>query len=726
MWKIRNDGRTLSLAAVFAIACIVCGTLSAVASAQSCPNEQVRKQEGKLEQYAQQLPDCRAYEQVSPVDKNYTDALGRPTNVQSSPTGEAVTYYSVAPFPGTQNPGEFPTYRSSRKAGGWLTEGLLPALEPGFHVSDILALTEDLSEAVLTAYPSELAPLPKGVTPTESFDYYVRDNETGQYELLDAAPGFGETWFADATPDGSHIIFESNEHLLPEAAPSGDVTLYEWNDGQLSVAGLLPGETNAPEKGATAGPGGPNIEAEPGFGEEPGGARYGFYTQNAISDDGSHIFFSDAKTGDIYMRQPEAKETVPVSAGTAYWRAATPSGSFALYSEGDELYRFNVADDSTLSQAREKLAGAGAGVVGTLGMSNDGSAIYFVAEGVLADNENINSESATLGRDNLYVWHETPSGPATTFIADLNSTYDKTDWHNYYNPSAGGDAQGEKGSRITPDGQAVLFSSMDKLTSYENAKHQELYLYDSSSGATGELTCVSCNPSGAPATAEAYLTELKLGAAALIGRTPFLTRNLSDDGTRVFFQTAEALVPGDTNGQTDVYEWEKQGTHSCPVSNGNCVFLISTGTSGSESAFGEASESGGDVFFFTSQPLVSQDTDSNIDVYDAREDGGIPAQNPETSTEVLCESEACRGPSGSSPAFGVPASATLSGAGNLVSPVESKTADEPKTMPLTRGQKLAVALKVCKKEPKERRARCKARAQRKYGTKAKKSNKGRK
>lgn len=723
---MHNDGRALSLAAVFAIACVCCGTLSAVALAGSCPNERIRTQEGKLEQYAQQLPDCRAYEQVSPVDKNYTDALGRPTNVQSSPTGGAVTYYSIAPFPGTQNPGEFPTYRSSRKSGEWLTEGLLPALEPGFHVSDVLALTEDLSETVLTAYPSELAPLPKGVTPTESFDYYVRDNETGQYDLLDAAPGFGETWFADATLDGSHIIFESNEHLLPEAAPPGDVTLYEWNGGQLSVAGLLPGETQAPEKGAIAGPGGPDIEAEPGFGGESGGARYGFYTQNTISTDGSRIFFTDVETGDIYMRQSGVKETVPVSAGTAYWRAATPSGSFVLYSEGDELYRFNVADDSTLSQAREKIAGAGAGVVGTLGMSNDASDVYFVAEGVLADNENSNNESPKMGKDNLYVWHETPSGPETTFIADLNSTYDKTDWHNYYNASAGGDAQGAKGSRVIPDGQTALFSSTEQLTSYDNAKYQELYLYDASSGTTGELTCVSCNPDGAPATAEAYLMELKLGAAAPVGRAPFLTRNLSDDGTRVFFQTTEALVPGDTNGQTDVYEWEKQGTHSCPESDGNCVFLISTGTSGSESAFGEASESGGDVFFFTSQPLVSQDTDSNIDVYDAREDGGISAQNAETSTEVLCESEACRGLSGSGLAFGVPASATLSGAGNPVSSVESKTAVEPKAVPLTRGQKLAVALNACKKEPKKRRGRCRTRAQRKYGTKVKKSNKGRK
>lgn len=670
------------------------------------------------------------------MDKNYTDALGRPTNVQSSPSGNAVTYFSIAPFPGTQNPGEEPTYLSTLKEGGWLTEGLLPVLEPGFHLSEIKALTQDLSETVLLAYPSELAPLPKGVTPTESFDYYVRDNETGRYKLLDSAPGFGETWFADATPDGSHILFESNEHLLPEAAPAGDITLYEWNEGQLSVVGLLPGETQAPEASVVAGAGGPEVEPE--LGGEPGGARFKTYTQNTISESGSRLFFTDTETGRIYVREPQTGATVEVSAGAAFWRSATPNGSFGLYTEGEELYRFNVAGDSNLSQARERLAGAGAGVVGTLGMSDDGSYVYFVAEGILAPNGNGNlieeggkkvEEKAKAGSNNLYVWHETSSGTQTIFIAGLNPGHeskDRTNWYNHENPSEGGDAQGEKGSRVTPDGGAALFSSVDKLTSYENAKHRELYLYDALSG---ELTCVSCNPSGVPATTEAYLMELELGSLAPIGRTPFLTRNLSDDGTRVFFQTAEALAPGDTNGQMDVYEWERQGTHSCPASGGNCVFLISAGMSGSESDFGEASENGENVFFFTSQSLVSQDTDSNVDIYDAQVDGGIVAQNPETPEEAPCESEACRRPSGSGQIFTVPASITLSGFGNRAAPIEELRQPAIKrkqkiVRASTRGKKLAAALRACGKRPKDTRARCRARARQKYGTKAEKSRRG--
>ena len=50
------------------------------------------------------------------------------------------------------------------------------------------------------------------------------------------------------------------------------------------------------------------------------------------------------------------------------------------------------------------------------------------------------------------------------------------------------------------------------------------------------------------------------------------------------------------------------------------------------SYFAEASANGGDVFLFTRQPLVSQDEDELVDLYDAREDGGMPAQNPSAST----------------------------------------------------------------------------------------------
>jgi hypothetical protein len=144
--------------------------------------------------------------------------------------------------------------------------------------------------------------------------------------------------------------------------------------------------------------------------------------------------------------------------------------------------------------------------------------------------------------------------------------------------------------------------------------------------------------------------------------------------------------------------------------------LISTGQSPDESYFGDASTSGGDVFFFTRQSLVSQDQDNNVDVYDAREHGGLASQNAVATSP--CVSERCRGSSSTAPAFEVPSSVTLSGSGNLGPPV-LKTRGEGTD---ARAKALAAALKACARKPKSKRAPCRARARRKYGTKAKKSN----
>src|ERR1700735_1439192 len=99
-----------------------------------------------------------------------------------------------------------------------------------------------------------------------------------------------------------------------------------------------------------------------------------------------------------------------------------------------------------------------------------------------------------------------------------------------------------------------------------------------------------------------------------------MTRNLSVEGTRIYFQTAEALLPEATDGQENVYEWEQEGVGSCGVGesdeNGGCLYLISTGQSTNPSYFGDASENGSDVFFFTRGSLVGQDRDDNADIYD--------------------------------------------------------------------------------------------------------------
>ncbi len=141
-------------------------------------------------------------------------------------------------------------------------------------------------------------------------------------------------------------------------------------------------------------------------------------------------------------------------------------------------------------------------------------------------------------------------------------------------------------------------------------------------------------------------------------RQMYFPRSLSDDGNRVFFNAFDALVPQDTNGQQDVYEWEKQGAGTCEKTGG-CISLISSGQSPEISEFVDASPDGRDVFFTTASSLVPQDP-GLIDIYDARVDGGLRVP-PEP---LACEGDSCQNIP-EPPRATTPASATFKGSGNL-------------------------------------------------------------
>ena len=84
----------------------------------------------------------------------------------------------------------------------------------------------------------------------------------------------------------------------------------------------------------------------------------------------------------------------------------------------------------------------------------------------------------------------------------------------------------------------------------------------------------------------------------------FQSRYLSDNG-RLFFNSPDDLVPQASNHKEDVYEYEPAGVGSCESPTGGCVSLISSGSSGKESAFLEATPSGNDVFFLTAAQLAA-------------------------------------------------------------------------------------------------------------------------
>lgn len=692
------------------------------------------------------------------MNKNGANPIGDTNFVQASQNGERLVYLAPAGMPGGAGEGQYPSFLSERTGGAWETEGLLPSSAPGASLG-ILGWSEDLAVAALSV-SGENAPADEGLQ--------LRSTTTGSFSQAVPA-GFGYH-LAAVSADHTRLTFESTAPLLPNAAPGVD-NLYEWSanaapGSHLTLAGVLPsGET--PAGGSFAGS--YNWARQPANG---GGAEEGLYTQDTLSTDGSTVIFTTGESGEatanqIFLRKNGAS-TVQASASVrtepdpngvkpAAFMAATPDASRVFFTtcqkltndstavstpapecttaeQGQDLYEFDTTHGSlsdltntAVSDPETASLTHGAAVQGVLGTSEDGSYVYFAANGVLARGAKpgtcLGIHFQSVGSCNLYVWHD----GQITFIAPLNASAeqevasDSGDWRpgpHLVETSA------EKTARVSADGTVLLFRSSEQLTPYNNRRADgrgcnhlerpggdpcaELYRYDA---AAPQIACVSCNPSGAPPTGPASLQSIHVLATAPASPASLLTRNLSADGRRVIFESPDPLAREDTNGVQDVYEWEADGTGSCELAAG-CVHLLSSGQSPEPSFFADASENGNDAFLFTAQQLVGQDEDANVDVYDARVDGGLASQNQLPA--IPCDAEVCKPASSAPGGFGVPASSAVSGEGNLAPVAPPRLTGPPA---LTRAQQLAAALRACRrKHDRHLRRACEARARKRYGT----------
>ena len=682
---------------------------SAAWAVGGCPNEAFRTGPSAA------LPDCRAYEMVSPPDKNggevdggiHKEGMAAPE--QAAADGEAVTYASSSSFPeaGVLSAVVSSQYISTRTAAGWQTKEIVPEqqlpegrlLTLGAGIPDFSlfqGFSEDLQHGFLLAWN----PQPDPLAPAGYFNPYLFDTGSGSYQLLSeaqppvqppgnvdfASKGFGVV-YAGMSGDGQHVIFEANDALTPEAVP-GRVNLYEWSAGRpLELVSVLPDGTIDTSGGTYPFGSALAFGADQVSDETPN-------FNGALSSDGTRAFWSGGSStdGQIYMHEITSSEarTVDVSAsqnpavsgGSGLYWTANSAGSRVYFTSaaqltddstatggGQDLYQYDVDTDQLSDLTVDENSGETAGVLGVLGMGEAEGApsVYFVAQGVLAP-------GATAGENNLYVSRGAAGAP--TFIATLGSYEGETlDFEL--------DVK-RRTSRVSPDGQLLAFQSAQPLTGYDNVpangkscpepkregderpyqdppegRCMEVFEYDLQSGA---LTCVSCEPGGLPPTGDSLVPETFHLYEDLRGwESPSVQqRYLLDDG-RLFFQSEDALAAQAANDRSNVYEYEPEGVGQCATSgSGSCLYLISTGESSGNAYFADASADGRDVFFLTSERLLPQDGDEAIDMYDAREDGGF------SSTQLPpCSGEACKPAVVPAPAiYGAPPSATFEGAGN--------------------------------------------------------------
>jgi NHL repeat len=612
-------------------------------NAVSCPNEAFRVGPSAS------LPDCRAYELVSPVDKNGYEVAASGDGlagggVQVTPDGDGVTFNTFGgAIANSKSAGVVVNYLARRSADGWSVQGLDPVLYPsriGFVAfSGLYALTPDLSAGVIATLSPLTGSSEEGLGTINLFRTEFSSSASPQL-LTPGGPAPSITGSTEPGPvlassDAQIVAFGSpTAYANTEPGPELIPKVYRFNGSKLELASILPDGLPAQDR------------------TEIGGGGFLSPVTGALSSDGSRLYFTDfGVTSQLFERAD--RQTVQVSEAntgvtdpngpqSARYFAASRDGSRGFFTssgkltadattgsadQGSDLYEFDAnapAGERLTDLSVDTAEPDGAQVQGVVGTSEDGSYVYFVALGVL------DPGNGTPGSPNLYMRHR----GVTTYIATLDPSEEST-WNfrgfTNFNPS-----------RISPDGASVVFTTLAPQAGYDNASHSEVYLYH----AGGGLACVSCNPSGSPATSSAHIANEVNNSSAQL---PF-PNNLSVDGRRVFFETKESLVTRDSNGQNDVYEYE----------DGH-IALISGGTSAEESIFVGASESGDDVFFATRQRLVPSDQDEASDLYDARVQGGF---SEEGSAIPPCEGGGCRGLGSESATSAAPASTAVSGPGN--------------------------------------------------------------
>jgi hypothetical protein len=631
---------------------------------EPCTNEAIREEQGST-----YLPECRAYEQVTPAFKEA---------FPPTPTGFAegeLAYGSSGNYAengnGTASLNGGNAYLSIRTGSGWSIEALAPS-GPGYYT--YTQAPRSLPKATSSDLASTLWEMRRGDQTNAVSDLYVRHPD-GVFarigSALDPLSPSSAAGVVVASDDLSHVAFNA------VVSNTAGTDVYEYIGGGEGQ----PRRVDVDNDGQPIGPPCPTPIGGTG-------SRH-----HAISTDGRVIFFTrQCGTSAIYAR---VDGTTTVDASESQCTRACSEGSEPIFQGADadgtrmyfsttaqlvdgdtdetnDLYECDIPP-GTLSAVgavnpcpdlREVSgAAAGAGVQGVTGISEDGSRAYFVATGVLASNPAADGAQAVAGDDNLYVWTRDAGHPAgaTQFVAKL----DQADAPGAVSGGLWGSERLGRLAQTTDDGRYLIFASYAQLIDHgpqaDTDTARDVYRYDA---VTGALTRLSTDTGGEGGNAQGQDAGFIPIASANenASSVPADRTAMSDDGGSVVFTTSEALSPNDTNGTVDAYLW-----HDGHVS------LISSGKpssdgffeGGGDTPFGTSnlvqaliSPSGRDVYFTTTARLVSSDTDTVMDVYDARVDGGFATSEP-----TQCTGESCRPPA--SPPVTSQGSATQTlGAGN--------------------------------------------------------------
>ncbi|MGH2854829.1 MAG: hypothetical protein ACRDLF_11645, partial [Solirubrobacteraceae bacterium] len=694
--------------------------------AEECPNAAFRTGPSS------HLPDCRAYELVSPSYK----ATGVVELRGKGPEGTSLTLNDLNGLPGLEG---FPNilgfapgavYTTQRTASGWVTVGDEPPASEymPYQVGEF----DDTAGASLDNQTHFWTARGKW-QPGNRVDFFKRGPD---HTIVDVGPGLppttpsgspqelgnaAELSAVGVSADASRLFFVLDSSFWPfDGTEAGHKlkTIYEY----LGVGNTTPMLVGVNSKGEQISQCGVVL----GSGKPNDGITNGLVTfnHNAVSTDGNVVYFTaypknyggdgcggsappvaelfaridsglaDAHTVAISEPSREDCSACNTEAGVlanAEFRGASADGSKAFFATaqpllggdtssnlyeydfgapaGERVVRVSGGDSTVSNPTAEVLVGDGSSHL-WVQVSEDGSHVYFLANGVLTRTPNGQGESAEAGAANLYVFERDASYPAgrIAFIARLSSE----DVSSKSLTST---------SNVTPDGRFLVFTSNRDLTPDDTSTAVQVFEYDAQ---TGALVRVSIGQNGyndngntdvANASIMHPLYEYRYNSSAY-----WKDLSVSADGSYVFFQSSDGLTPQAVNRQVIGYDnFAEKSIYANNVYEYHAgrVSLISDGQDLATTQSGSLVEllgtdaSGGDVLFTTVDRLVGQDTDDNLDIYDARVGGGFPAPTVPPS----CSGEACQGQLSGAPTLLSPGSELQAG-GNP--PLAGEPAAKPK------------------------------------------------
>jgi hypothetical protein len=520
------------------------------------------------------LPDCRAYEMVSPLDKDGGDIIALPETTthlpstldQSSVSGDKLAYGSYRAFGDAKSAPYTSQYIAVRGAEGWQSHGISPPRTTLDVKTSVVAsldtefkrFSPDLCQMWLRSLSEPLlAPGAVALYPNlyREADAQAGCGDTAEASTMVKPPStLPEEYFPlelqGATEDGAVTVYAANDNLTSDASPQP----VGCEAGQPQAGSACNMRLYAQARGAAeprfvcvlpTGTAFNGNNCQAGFPGDRAGRMRTSNTASALSDDGSRLFWTayaldggaTGDPGEIYLRiNPTAKQS-PVSGGictnparactiaiseaaesasgakgvSTFW-GASPDGSRAIFSTGGRVAE-GLYEASILEEGGHTVSQShliAHEVSGVMGASDDARLVYFASKEAIGG-PNSEGKSAQAGEQNLYLYDA--NSDSITFVAHLATADVELGKFSFFGPFAVTKSPRLRDSRVSSDGEHAAFVSFGRPTGYDNV--------DAESGEADaevylynaeneKLDCVSCNPSGGRPTG-ADITRINRG-----------------------------------------------------------------------------------------------------------------------------------------------------------------------------------------------------------------------